>query len=92
MNPIHEHSWPASASSGHDMSIPSFARIAKDVVKTYRGELLEASLASLFIGILAFTTSLFSMQVYDRVIPTRSEYTLWVLSIGVLLSLSLIHI
>ena len=87
MNPIHEHSWPASASSGQDMSTPSFARIAKDVVKTYRGELLEASLASLFIGILAFTTSLFSMQVYDRVIPTRSEYTLWVLSMGVLLSI-----
>ena len=87
MNPTHEHSWPASASSGQDMSTPSFARIAKDVVKTYRGELLEASLASLFIGILAFTTSLFSMQVYDRVIPTRSEYTLWVLSMGVLLSI-----
>ena len=87
MNPFHEPSWSTGAPSSRDMLTPSFAQVAKDVVKTYRGELLEASLASLFIGILAFTTSMFSMQVYDRVIPTRSEYTLWVLGVGVLLSI-----
>ncbi len=88
MNPINETTWPAGVAAGQDMLTQSFTQIAKGVVNTYRGELLEASLASLFIGILAFTTSLFSMQVYDRVIPTRSEYTLLILSLGVLLSIA----
>lgn len=52
----------------------------------YRSELLEAGIASAFIGFLALTTSLYSMQVYDRVIPTRGEHTLIVLSVGVLLT------
>ena len=53
----------------------------------YRHELIEACVASAFIGFLALATSLFSMQVYDRVIPTRSEYTLLILSAGVLISI-----
>ena len=53
----------------------------------YKSELLEATLASAFIGFLALATSMFSMQVYDRVIPTRSEHTLIVLAVGVLLSI-----
>ena len=53
----------------------------------YRRELIEACIASAFIGFLALATSLFSMQVYDRVIPTRSEYTLMILSAGVLISI-----
>ena len=53
----------------------------------YRHELIEACIASAFIGFLALATSLFSMQVYDRVIPTRSEYTLMILSAGVLISI-----
>jgi ATP-binding cassette subfamily C protein LapB len=53
----------------------------------YRRELIEACIASAFIGILTLATSLFSMQVYDRVIPTRSEYTLVILSAGVLIGI-----
>jgi ATP-binding cassette subfamily C protein LapB len=56
-------------------------------LQQYRFELIEACVASAFIGILALATSLFSMQVYDRVIPTRSEYTLVILSLGVFLSI-----
>ncbi len=52
----------------------------------HRGALVEACLASAFIGVLALATSLFSMQVYDRVIPTRGHSTLWVLAAGVGLS------
>ena len=59
----------------------------RETLLAYRRELLEATLASAFIGTLALATSLFSMQVYDRVIPTRSEYTLIVLAIGVTLSI-----
>ncbi len=49
--------------------------------------LTEACLASAFIGALSLATSLFSMQVYDRVIPVRSEYTLIILGVGVLMAI-----
>jgi ATP-binding cassette subfamily C protein LapB len=65
----------------------SFFSHVREALALYRPELLEACLASAFIGLLALATSLFSMQVYDRVIPTRSEYTLLILSLGVLLSI-----
>ena len=56
-------------------------------LRQYRGSLIEAVVASGFIGLLALITSLYSMQVYDRVIPTRSDYTLIVLTAGVGLSI-----
>lgn len=65
----------------------SFISHVQEALLTYRHELMEACVASAFIGFLALATSLFSMQVYDRVIPTRSEYTLVILSMGVLLSI-----
>lgn len=65
---------------------PTFKSLVHATLGRYRGRLIEAMLASLFIGTLALATSLFSMQVYDRVIPTRSEYTLIILSAGVLLT------
>lgn len=42
--------------------------------------------ASLLANILALATIIFSMQVYDRVVPSQSIPTLWVLAIGVLLA------
>jgi ATP-binding cassette subfamily C protein LapB len=55
-------------------------------LRQYRPRLLEAIAASTFIGLLALVTSLYSMQVYDRVIPTRSDETLLVLTAGVALT------
>ena len=57
------------------------------VLRLYKKEIIESAIASAFIGFLALATSLFSMQVYDRVIPTRSEYTLIILALGVGLSI-----
>ncbi len=65
----------------------SFFSHVRDTLMLYKRELIEACIASAFIGFLALATSLFSMQVYDRVIPTRSEYTLVILSAGVLISI-----
>jgi ATP-binding cassette, subfamily C, bacterial LapB len=56
-------------------------------LRLYRRDIIEACLASIFIGVLTLVTSLFSMQVYDRVIPTRSGYTLVILASGVLLAI-----
>ncbi len=65
----------------------TFFSNVQETLAMYRQELIEACIASAFIGVLALATSLFSMQVYDRVIPTRSEYTLLILSLGVLISI-----
>lgn len=65
----------------------SFFSHVRDTLMMYRRELLETSLASAFINLLTLVTSLFSMQVYDRVIPTRGEYTLMILAVGVFLNI-----
>jgi ATP-binding cassette subfamily C protein LapB len=49
--------------------------------------LIEACIASAFIGALSLATSLFSMQVYDRVIPRGGFSTLLVLTGGIVFAL-----
>ena len=50
---------------------------------------MYAVIASLAINLLALGTSFFSMQVYDRVIPTQGLSTLLVLGIGVFVAILL---
>jgi len=47
----------------------------------------EVVLGSFVANLLAVAVALFSLQVYDRVIPHQSEATLWVLAIGAMLAL-----
>ena len=63
----------------------SFTTLLKKDLSNYKGVVIEAVVASFLINFLALAVSLFSMQVYDRVIPTRSEYTLIILASGVAL-------
>jgi len=53
----------------------------------YRRHLAEIGLASFVANLLAVSVALFSLQVYDRVIPHQSTSTLWVLAIGAGLAL-----
>ncbi|HUS98444.1 MAG TPA: ABC transporter transmembrane domain-containing protein, partial [Hyphomicrobiaceae bacterium] len=48
----------------------------------------EAILATVAINILALAMPLFSMNVYDRVLPNAAEATLWALAIGVMLAIA----
>lgn len=58
-------------------------------LQNYRRQMLEVAAGSLVANLLAVSVSLFSMQVYDRVIPYQSEPTLWVLAWGAMLAIVL---
>lgn len=50
---------------------------------------LEAILATGLVNLLTLATSLYSMQIFDRVIPNHGFQTLWVLTVGVSVAVGL---
>ena len=47
---------------------------------------LDCVLAAVLINLLALAVSMFSMNVYDRIIPTGALQSLWVLAVGVVVA------
>lgn len=57
------------------------------VIWRFKPYYLQVILATFLVNFLALVSSLYVMNVYDRVIPNKSYETLWVLSIGVILAI-----
>lgn len=81
------HDLTIPAPPGRDRFVDALAVFKSAVFKRKR-PLAVAAIATVVINIIALSTSLFSMQVYDRVVPRGAFSTLWVLSLGVLVALA----
>jgi ATP-binding cassette subfamily C protein LapB len=71
--------FPAAAGVG---DYPSAFAVFRAAIGGRRRMIAEATAATVVINVLALITSIYSMQVYDRVIPRSSYATLWVLTGG----------
>ncbi|MGN6447480.1 MAG: type I secretion system permease/ATPase [Brucella intermedia] len=58
-------------------------------VRQYKWSFVEIAGAAALTNILAICSSLFSRQVFDRVVPNQAFSTLWVLVIGVLIAIGM---
>lgn len=59
-------------------------QLIRDEILAHAKLLGEAMVGGIMINFIALVTSFYSMQVYDRVIPTAASQTLLVLTLGVL--------
>ncbi|WP_413457111.1 Ig-like domain-containing protein [Herbaspirillum huttiense] len=75
------------AALGNKPDQHGFERVFKEALAEYRPIILEVVIASVVMSVIALGASIFSMQVYDRVIPTHGVATLIVLAIGVSLAI-----
>lgn len=64
-------------------SSPAFALIKQELFNS-TGLIRDVAVGGLMVNVIALATSFYSMQVYDRVMPTGATQTLLVLTIGVL--------
>lgn len=58
-------------------------------IRSHRRVFLEAVLATFMISTISLAAAMYSMQVYDRVVPTKGYSTLWVLTVGALVAIVL---
>ncbi len=55
----------------------------RSLLKHHRTRFVELAGGACFANILALSTAIFAMQIWDRVVPAQSIPTLWVLTMGV---------
>lgn len=70
------------------LSTPSAARLVWQSIFARRKIFLEALLATTLVNLISLAISLYTMQVYDRVIPNQGFQTLWVLTTGVVIAVT----
>ena len=70
-------------------SAPRAMTLVWQALMARKSVFLEAVLATGLINLLTLATSIYAMQVYDRVIPNQGFQTLWVLSVGAALAVAL---
>ena len=71
-----------------DIKTSKVFRVVLDAVLSEKSRLKEVIVGGILINIVALATSLYSMQVYDRVVPTGAEQTLLALTLGVFIAIS----
>jgi ATP-binding cassette subfamily C protein LapB len=62
--------------------------VFKVAVMRRKQSIVLAVIATFVVNVIALVTSLYSMQVYDRVVPRGAFSTLWVLSVGAIAALA----
>lgn len=72
-----------------DVAAPRAFGLVWQALLARKGIFIEAVLATGLVNLLTLATSLYSMQIFDRVIPNQGFQTLWVLTVGVALSVAL---
>lgn len=58
-------------------------------IRKYRYIFFEAVFATFVVSAIGLISAIYTMQVYDRVLPSKGYSTLWVLTIGVLIAVVL---
>lgn len=68
---------------------PRALGLVRNALLARKSIFIEAVLATALVNMLTLGTSLYSMQIFDRVIPNQGFQTLWVLTVGVALAVGL---
>lgn len=82
----HEPNAQAGA-TGEEGKSSSASKLLIQALHKKRRVFSEAILATLVMNVLGLFAAFYTMQVYDRVVPTKSFSTLWVLTVGVLIAI-----
>ncbi len=84
---LRPHTTPHALEKMNASSPPRALGLFLRAIYSHKRIFLEAIAATIVINAIGLATSLYSMQVYDRVIPNNGLQTLWVLTFGVLLAM-----
>ncbi|AMS44815.1 MULTISPECIES: type I secretion system permease/ATPase [Aminobacter] len=76
------------ANTAENMTLGNAARIERPhwlygTLGTFWRSYSRVALAAIFINLLAIASPIFTMNVYDRILPNKAISSLWVLAIGV---------
>ncbi|MEA1915080.1 MAG: type I secretion system permease/ATPase [Campylobacterota bacterium] len=67
----------------HDVLVPEPKKWFWGAMKRNKDIYIRVAIAAIFINIFVIATPLFTMNVYDRVLPNNAIDTLWALAIGI---------